>query len=260
MENENQDLSVINESGEVLDQQAIVTANPWVGIIQQSLSSGADVASIEKFIELQREEEDRQAERAFNLALSQLQSGMPQISKSGVAKFKTKTGEMSYNFDSLNDICNALRPLLFEAGLSYSFTQAQEGNQISVKCTIKHKSGHQVSNVLTAPADTTGNKNNIQQIASTVSYLQRYTLKAAFGIASVDDDGAASQQNVSELQGKRDFAKWMATAKAEMDKYVDKDALDAWYNQAINYASQYNKPFVIELEQKYTEINQSKGW
>src|SRR5690606_10591416 len=45
-----------------------------------------------------------------------------------------------------------------------------------------------------APPDGSGNKNAIQGIGSTSTYLQRYTLSAAFGLttADEDDDGEAT--------------------------------------------------------------------
>jgi hypothetical protein len=45
-----------------------------------------------------------------------------------------------------------------------------------------------------APKDTSGSKNAIQSIASTITYLQRYTLFAATGLAAddQDDDGKAA--------------------------------------------------------------------
>ncbi len=254
------ELQTIDQSGRAVSEKATMPVNPWVGIIQQSIEKGADISAIEKFITLQREEEDRQSERAFNDALSSLQSNMPEISKTGKASFKTKNGIMEYNFDQLNDICNAIRPLLFDAGLSYSWKQTQDERGITVQCTIKHKSGHAVSNQMTAPPDGSGLKNAIQQIASTVSYLQRYTLKAALGIASSDDDGAASNQNSLEKEEKVKFLRWMATAKIEMNKSPSAEALEDWYNQAVSYSSIHNQKFVLELEEEYTKIKQQKGW
>lgn len=257
MTNQAQELQTISQTGEVVN----TPANPWVGIIQQSIEKGTDIETMEKFIKLQREEEDRQAERAFNNALSQLQSNMPEISKTGKASFPTKNGgKMEYNFDQLNDICNAIRPLLFDAGLSYSWKQNQDANGITVKCTIKHKHGHSESNQMIAPPDGSGMKNAIQQIASTVSYLQRYTLKAALGIASSDDDGAASNQIQEAKDGKVKFVKWMATAKIEMGKSENPEALEDYYNKAVSYSSQYNQKFVVELQNEYTNIKQKKGW
>lgn len=50
--------------------------------------------------------------------------------------------------------------------------------------------GHSEETSLEAPEDHSGNKNNIQAIGSAATYLQRYTLKLALGLASAHDDDA----------------------------------------------------------------------
>jgi hypothetical protein len=74
-------------------------------------------------------------------------------------------------------------------GLSHSWDVRQEGTRIVVTCRLSHELGHSETVTMEGLADQSGNKNSIQQLGSTVSYLQRYTLKAILGLASVDDDG-----------------------------------------------------------------------
>lgn len=256
-----QDLQMVDASGNAIaTDQSSVPLNPWIGMIQQSIEKGADFSVVEKFIALQREEEDRQSHRAFNAAVSQLQSKMPEISKTGTAKFQTSKGIVTYNYDNLNDICNSIKPFLAELGLSYSWNQKQENGLITVLCTLSHASGHSTSCQLSSNPDTSGTKNNIQAIASTITYLQRYTIKSILGIASVDDDGAASESNKAEQQGKIDFVRWMATALQVMERQDTEESMNKWYSEAIAYSSKYNQKFVIELQDKYTEIKASKGW
>jgi hypothetical protein len=53
-----------------------------------------------------------------------------------------------------------------------------------------------------AAADISGSKNQIQAIGSAVTYLERYTLFASYGLASKDqdDDGKASGRPVPEAK------------------------------------------------------------
>jgi hypothetical protein len=57
---------------------------------------------------------------------------------------------------------------------------------------------------MTAGADASGSKNDIQAISSTVTYLQRYTLLAATGLTSAemdqDDDDGAGPERITEKQ------------------------------------------------------------
>jgi hypothetical protein len=78
--------------------------------------------------------------------------------------------------------------------------------QIAVTCVLTHKMGHSEETTLKAIPDTSGNKNTVQAIGSTVTYLERYTLLAAMGMAAagMDNDGrmADEEQNptLSEAQ------------------------------------------------------------
>jgi hypothetical protein len=68
---------------------------------------------------------------------------------------------------------------------------------IVVTCILS-KGGYREENSLPGPADTSGSKNPIQAIGSTVTYLERITLKAALGLSATDDDDAVSV-NASRL-------------------------------------------------------------
>lgn len=65
-----------------------------------------------------------------------------------------------------------------------------EPAKVSVTCIISHRDGHSEENTLSASVDTSGNKNHLQAIGSAVTYLQRYSLKAALGLSVADDDDA----------------------------------------------------------------------
>jgi hypothetical protein len=87
-------------------------------------------------------------------------------------------------------------PALSKHGFSYSWATRQERDGrsivwIEVTCTLKHRLGHSESVTLGGPPDISGNKNPIQQVVSTVTYLERHTLKAITGVSEKgeDDDG-----------------------------------------------------------------------
>jgi hypothetical protein len=77
---------------------------------------------------------------------------------------------------------------------------------VSVTCVVTHEGGHFEETTLHAGADNSGGKNSIQSIGSTITYLQRYTLKPALGLAAArDDDGQAAgdtkpAERISEKQ------------------------------------------------------------
>jgi hypothetical protein len=74
-----------------------------------------------------------------------------------------------------------------------------------VTCIVSHRLGYFEENTLVGPRDDSGNKNSLQQVGSTLTYLQRMTLKAALGLAASDDDDARAAGNadagaISEAQ------------------------------------------------------------
>jgi len=58
---------------------------------------------------------------------------------------------------------------------------------------------------MSAPNDVSGNKNAIQSIGSTNSYLQRYTLCNAFGISAEQDNDGQTSQPISKALTEKDI-------------------------------------------------------
>ncbi|MCJ8293372.1 MAG: ERF family protein [Colwellia sp.] len=177
-----------------------VQQEQYMGLIQMAVEKGADIAQLEKLMDLQDRFEAKNARRSFFEGLSIFQSIIPTIKKTGLASFKTKTGKTEYTYAKLEDIARVIRPTLKEAGLSYRYEQSSENNLMTVICIITHKEGHQEQTSMSAFADQSGSKNQIQQIASTISYLRRYTLTGALGITvgDEDDDGGFYEEQVEQ--------------------------------------------------------------
>lgn len=150
-----------------------------INILDRAIASGADIANIEKLMDLQERWEKNQAKKAFNQALSEFQKRCPVIEK-------RKEGH-NYKYAPLGDIVTQIKDLLFDCGLSFRFEQNHEKG-ITVTCIVSHTGGHSETNSMTALADKSGSKNDIQAIGSAVTYLQRYTLLGALGITTADED------------------------------------------------------------------------
>lgn len=149
-------------------------------LLQVAVEQGADLDKLEKLMDLQERYNSDQARKEFAEALAGFQAELGPI-------IKDKKGH-NCKYADLDSIAQAIRPILDKFGLSYSFNQQQDQTGVMVTCTITHKSGHKEQNTLGAPFDTSGGKNNIQAIASSVTYLRRYTLTGALGITTGEDD------------------------------------------------------------------------
>lgn len=157
----------------------------------QLIQNGAELGSVKEMLAMSRELAADQARRAFDAALSAAKAEIPPILKNRVVDFTSAKGRTNYRHEDMGEIARTVDPILARHGLSYRFrTEQENGGAIKVTCVVAHRDGHAEENALTASRDESGNKNNIQAVGSTITYLQRYTLKAALGLAaSNDDDG-----------------------------------------------------------------------
>jgi len=162
-------------------------------LINNALATG-NIEIIREFVRLQHEWKADQAREAFDAAMAEAAKEFPIIAKNSQVGFESARGgaRTSYKYVDLADIVSAVSPILGKHGLYHRFEVATEPNKITVTCVIAHRLGHSIRNAWTAAADTSGNKNAIQAMGSTQTYLSRYTLMASLGLAAaVDDDGSA---------------------------------------------------------------------
>lgn len=162
-------------------------------MIDRALTSGASVETLDKLMALQERWEANQARKAFDQAIAAARAQIPPIIKNREVDFTTGKGRTNYAYEDFAAIARTVDPILSQHGLSYRFRTAQEGPNITVTCILSHSGGYSETTSLTAGRDESGNKNSIQAVGSTATYLQRYTLKASLGLSvSHDDDAAAA--------------------------------------------------------------------
>lgn len=171
-------------------------------MLDRAIQSGASMETLEKLMALQERWEAHQARRAFDEAMADAKAEMPIIAKNRLVDFPAKDGKSrtTYRHEDLAGIAAIVDPILAKHGLSYRFRTSSPPNEpVTVTCIVSHKLGHSEENTLTAGRDDSGNKNSIQQVGSTITYLQRYTLKAALGLAAaVDDDALKADAKAAE--------------------------------------------------------------
>lgn len=169
-------------------------------MLNRAVMSGASPETLEKMLALQERWEKNEARKAFDKAIAAAKAKMPTIVKNREVSFGA--GKTAYRHEDLAEIAKAIVPVLSEFGLSYRFRTNVTDKLIVVTCILSHEGGHSEENSLPGPADTSGSKNAIQSIGSTVTYLQRYTLKAALGLAASNDDDGVSAGNGTKVPDK----------------------------------------------------------
>ncbi len=186
------------------DPQMAAQSNP-LAMVAAAVQKGTDPATIKALMDLAERYEANEARKAFVQALAAFKADPPKIAKNKDVDFTSSKGRTHYRHATLDNVCDVIGAALAKHQLSYRWrTEQQENGLIRVGCILTHALGPSVKMWLQAGGDETSNKNSIQAVGSTVTYLQRYTLLSATGmaVAEQDDDGK---------QGKR-------TAMADKDK------------------------------------------
>ncbi len=186
-----------NEIIEHESSEVVITDQPPLSqydkLLEISIQKGADLSQIEKLIDLKIKYDNEQARKAYTAAMAQFKSKCVVIKKDRRVSFEINDGkdEMSYFHASIGNIVNSSAPALAECGLSARWDIQQKEARIYVTCIMSHRDGHSESVTLDGSPDTGGKKNSIQQVSSTITYLQRYSYLAITGLAveEQDDDG-----------------------------------------------------------------------
>lgn len=176
------------------------------GLLAIAVEKGADVAQLQQLMELQFRWEANEARKAFVVALAAFKSNAPVVMKNKTVKFATSKGMTEYKHATLDSANEIITAALATHGLTHRWEVEQTDAGISVTCVLTHERGHAERITMRSGPDTSGTKNNIQAVGSTVSYLQRYTLLAATGLSAkdADDDGRQGAQGMTDGE-KADF-------------------------------------------------------
>jgi len=165
-------------------------------MLAMAVEANADPERLDKLMDLQLKWEANEARKAYSVAMAEFRTNCPAINKTKRVGYEAKNGgnRTDYTHAGLSETLEQIKTVMSACGLSHSWRTSQEGGLVRVRCIVSHAMGHAEETSLSAPPDTTGNKNPIQQVASTVTYLERYTLFAILGLASQDqdDDGAGA--------------------------------------------------------------------
>lgn len=164
-----------------------------IEIVKELTAAGVSMEDLKQMLALQKEYEENEARKAFHLALADFKSEDILIVKDKTVSFEISGGGVtSYNHASLGNIVKIAVPFMSNHGLSHRWEIEQKDARVFVTCILTHRLGHSERVTLDAAPDSSGKKNAIQQVSSTVTYLERYTFLAITGLAVEDmndDDG-----------------------------------------------------------------------
>lgn len=200
-------------------------------MIEKALASGASPEHLEKLLTLQERWEAAQARKAFIAAMALARAEFKPILK------KNQGYSNRYQYENLTDVMDAVDGPLGEHGFSYDWvTEDLPDGRIRVTCVVTHEAGHSRSNSLSGDprdtADAKANMNGLQRMGGAVTYLQRYTLKAALGIAAskdTDGNGGSTDHTLIDADQFREIQALIEESNSEVPKllaYVKAEELE----------------------------------
>lgn len=148
-------------------------------------------------------------------ALVAAQAEFPAIPKTKEVLVATQRGSYVFKYAPLEDTLKLLRPVLTKHGLG--ITQGADGEAIVT--TVLHTSGQWISH--TMPLLDTANP---QQYGAQFTYRRRYSLKAALGIETDDDDADQSFTDDGKKKGAKPTSDCMDRVPRDRHEHVHRFA------------------------------------
>ena len=212
----------------------LATISDPIQLLARAVEKGGDVEQLRELMALKKEYEADIARKAFFKAVKEFKSVPITILKDMVNK------QYDSRYTSKGNLVNTVNAELSKHGLTANWGIAQKESTISVTCNLSHEMGHTEGVTLSGPPDTSGSKNPLQQIKSTLTYLEIATFEAVVGVAPSnignDDGNGAAAKLITEAQAadltalmdecvknKAKFLEWLQVEKiADLpaDKYA----------------------------------------
>ena len=188
--------NAVAKSDKANQSPVVVPATTPMQALINAMERGASTEQISQMMDLQDRWEKREAKKAYDEAFTAFKADPPTLIKNKAVGYGKGDDAVGYKHAELDQVASVIGAALSKHGLSHKWkTEQLDGGFIRVTCVISHVQGHSESIWLQASPDSSGKKNNIQAIGSTVTYLERYTLLGITGLAAKnqDDDGKKSE-------------------------------------------------------------------
>jgi len=170
-------------------------------IARAAADPNVDIEKFERLMAMAERGEARSAERAFNIAMNEVQEDVRPVA-ADASNPQTRSKYASYLA-----LDKALRPIYTRHGFSLSFDTGEAPQDVvRVLCYVSHKDGHSRTYKVDMPADGKGAKGGdvmtkTHAAGSAMSYGQRYLLKLIFNVAVGDDDDGNSAGDSTAMSG-----------------------------------------------------------
>jgi hypothetical protein len=193
-------------------------------LIEMAVGQNADVDKLAKLMDLQLRWEANEAKKAFAAAMKKFKDNPPEILKNKHVAYN----QVAYDHATLDHVCNQITAGLSKCDISHRWKVEQTKDLIKVTCVLTHVMGHSEETSLEGAPDNSGSKNAIQGIGSAVTYLERYSLLAACGLAAKNGDNDG--QGAPKWEKLQEYLDSISTAP---NLTVLKSTFDAGFKEAV---------------------------
>ena len=231
------------EDGEQSEKLPAITQYPTsvLAVIERAARDpNVNIDHMERLMLMHERMLARTAKEAFDDAMSAMQPELPVIKERGKALVN---GQVRYTYALWEDVNDQIKPILSKHGFAITF-RTDCSNGIKVSAVLSHKGGHREETEIILPADTTGSKNAVQAVASTVSYGKRYTAGALLNLTTHgEDDDAYMSVYTDAKPGKPQDGVFQASESIgwprEKLESIAFNALEYWEVQDVAGASEF---------------------
>lgn len=155
-------------------------------ISRAAADPACDLDKMERLLSMKERIDKEENSRQFNADMASMQIEMPSVAERGTGhniKYAT--------FEDINDVA---KPIMSKYGFAISFKVVEVEKGVRVTGLLLHRSGHREETEMTFPSDTSGSKNAVQALGSSISYAKRYIMCAMLNITTrgEDDNGFAA--------------------------------------------------------------------
>lgn len=200
----------------------VIGASSMMEVIARAASDpSTDVAKLERLMAMAERVKAKDAEQAFNAAMTAAQAETGRISADAT---NPQTRSKYASYAALDRV---LRPIYTKHGFALSFDTAAEtvAEHVRVLCHVSHSAGHSRTYQIDMPADGKGAKGGdvmtkTHAVGAAVSYGSRYLLKLIFNVAVGEDDKDGNDVGgpVTEEQAER-LLEMLTRDKADVKRF-----------------------------------------
>lgn len=237
----------------------VADSTSLIQVIERAATNPAvDIEKMERLLAMAERLNAKQAEAAFNSAMTQCQSEMRRISADAT------NPHTDSRYASYGKLDSVLRPIYTQHGFSLTFSDGEttKTENVRVVCLVRHIGGHKEIHWKDMPADGKGAKGGdvmtkTHAAGAAQQYGMRYLLKGIFNVAigKDDNDGNEPLELITEEQmadlecliteigaNKAGFLKWLSSKLKMPIDGLDKIPAKAYKDAISGLESKRKKP------------------